>query len=102
MKLGETVTQAVLTDWRTAPIDERLKAMLGFLEKLTLNPEGIGPDDMAPVRAAGVTDDGAREAIMVCVAFSMIVRMADSLNFTHRTPEEVAKDAGFLVRFGYS
>ena len=39
---------------------------------------------------------------MVCVAFSMIVRIADSLDFTQRKPEEVAKDAGFLSRFGYS
>ena len=30
--------EAVERDWRTAPVDERLRATLGFLEKLTLRP----------------------------------------------------------------
>jgi len=32
---------AVLEDWRTAAIPERLRAVLGFLEKLTLHPQQV-------------------------------------------------------------
>jgi hypothetical protein len=32
------VTQAVYRDWRTAPVGEKLRAALGFIEKLTLRP----------------------------------------------------------------
>ena len=42
---GEEVWRAVEADWRTAPIDERLRAMLGFIEKLTLRPDELGPAD---------------------------------------------------------
>jgi hypothetical protein len=33
----------VLDDWRTAAINEKLRAMLGFLEKLTLSPNSVKP-----------------------------------------------------------
>src|ERR1043166_6569009 len=32
--------QPVLDDYRTAPIDEKLRAMLGLLETFTLRPDG--------------------------------------------------------------
>ena len=32
----------VLDDYRTAPIDEKLRAMLGLLETFTLRPDQIG------------------------------------------------------------
>ena len=33
----------VLDDYRTAPIDEKLRAMLGLLETFTLRPDELGP-----------------------------------------------------------
>ena len=53
---------AVLNDWRTAPIDAKLRAMLGFLEKLTLTPAEVGPADVAPLRAAGLSDAAIEDA----------------------------------------
>ena len=40
----------MLDDWRTAQVDDRLRATLGFLEKLTLSPEDVGSEDVAAVR----------------------------------------------------
>ena len=59
----------VLADWRRAPIEEPLRAMLGFLEKLALRPESVGPDDAAPLRAQGLADDAIAEAIHVSAGF---------------------------------
>ena len=67
-------------DWRTAPVDEKLRAMLGFIEKLTLRPDELGrrtPTQSAP----RVRDEAIVDAIHVAALFNMIVRMADSLNF---------------------
>ena len=36
--LGEALVQAVFEDWRTAPVAEPLRQMLGFLQKLSLTP----------------------------------------------------------------
>jgi alkylhydroperoxidase family enzyme len=53
----------VLENWRTAPVDERLRAMLGFIEKLTLNPLAVTPADVGPLREAGLSDDAIEDAI---------------------------------------
>ncbi len=73
--------QAVLADWRAADIDSRLRATLQFLEKLTLTPEVIGPEDVKTARAAGVSDPALRQAIYLCFIFSTMDRLADTLGF---------------------
>src|SRR5438067_13830001 len=79
--LGEEVWQAVVDDWRTAPLRPELAATLVFLEKLTLRPDELEPADADAVRAAGVADEALRDAAAVCSLFSMIVRLADSLGW---------------------
>jgi alkylhydroperoxidase family enzyme len=71
----------VLADWRSARIDEGLRATLGFLQKLTLDPTGVEAADVEEVRAAGVSDDALDDAIHVCVLFNIIDRIADALGF---------------------
>ncbi|MFL6193464.1 MAG: peroxidase [Thermoanaerobaculia bacterium] len=92
----ETV-RAVLADYRTAPVSERLRAMLGFLEKLTLRPAEVGPEDVAPLRAAGLTREEIEDAIHVCVLFNLINRIADSLGFEPQTEAGYAGSARRLL-----
>jgi alkylhydroperoxidase family enzyme len=99
--LGESLIQAVLDDWNTAPVDEKLRAMLGFLEKLTLFPDDVTPSDVDAVRAAGVQDEAIEDAIYVCAAFSMIDRIADALGFKIPGPKNMAKNAKILLDRGY-
>lgn len=99
--LGDELVKAVLEDWHTAPIGEKLRAMLGFLEKLTLAPGGIGRDDLSAVRAAGVSDAAVEDAIYVCAFFNIIDRVADSLGFMVPSPEEFARRAGRFLEEGY-
>lgn len=94
--------RAALEDWRTAPIDERLRATLGFLQRLTLDPEALGPGDVDAVRAAGVTDDALVDAIHVCTLFNVIDRIADALGFELPDPDYWERIApGFLAE-GYA
>src|SRR5258708_31311885 len=79
--LGEEVWQAVVDDWRTAPLRPELAATLVFLEKLTLRPDELEQADADAVRAVGVSDGALRDAATVCALFSMIVRLADSLGW---------------------
>jgi alkylhydroperoxidase family enzyme len=92
--------QAVLDDWYTAPIDEKLRAMLGFLEKLTLAPAEV--EDMIPLHAAGVSEQAARDAIDVCALFNIIDRIADSLGFSVPTPETFARTASNPMTHSYA
>jgi uncharacterized peroxidase-related enzyme len=93
--------EAVLADWRTAPIDPKLRATLGFLEKLTLSPADIRPADLAPLRAAGVSDEGIEDAIQVCALFNIYDRMADSLSFHLPGPDGYAASGRSLMQRGY-
>jgi uncharacterized peroxidase-related enzyme len=102
MSKGEdTVVAAVLEDYRTAPISEKLRAMLAFLEKLTLRPGEVSPDDVAPLRAVGLSDEEIEDAIEVCAHFNMINRVADSLGFARATPKGYAAGAKRLLTVGY-
>lgn len=95
------MTQAVLDDWRTAPIGEKLRATLGFLEKITLSPDEVRREDSALPRQAGVSDSALRDAVYVCALFNLIDRVADALDFAIPSPEEFSKGAKVLLRFGY-
>lgn len=79
--LGEALTQAVFDDWRTAPVSEPLRTVLGLIEKLTLHPDDVTADDIAAARSAGASDAQIEEAIHICGAFCMIVKLADTLGF---------------------
>ncbi|HUG41622.1 MAG TPA: hypothetical protein VMM12_14125 [Longimicrobiales bacterium] len=93
--------QAVLDDWRTAPVDGRLRAALGFLEKLTLEPHQVTAADVDPLRAAGLSDEAIEDAIHACVLFNIYDRMADTLEFDVPGPESFAQGATMLLKRGY-
>jgi alkylhydroperoxidase family enzyme len=91
----------VVTDWRTAPLDPKLRATLGFLEAMTLRPDTLGPEDAEAVRSAGVGDDALVDAIHVCALFNMITRLADALGWDVPAPESFAARAGHMLAGGY-
>ena len=91
----------MLDDWRTAPIDAKLRATLGFLEKLTLHPTEVRPADVAPVRAAGASDAAIEDAINVCVLFNIYDRLADALGWYLPGPEGYAASGRNLMKRGY-
>jgi len=95
------VVEAVLADWRTALIDAKLRATLGFLEKLTLTPADVGPADMVPLRAAGLSDAAIEDAIHACVLFNVYDRMADALKFHLPGPGGYAASGRSLMKRGY-
>ena len=66
----------MLDDYESAPIDERLRETLRFLETMTLAPERL---DASRALAAGVSPEALRDAAYVCAAFNLITRFADAL-----------------------
>ncbi len=91
----------VLADYRTAPIDARLKATLALLEKLTLTPAALTRDDLRAAREAGASRAALEDAITVCAAFCMIDRIADAVRFDVPDAKSFEVSAKSLLRFGY-
>lgn len=92
---------AVLADYHSAQLDERLRATLVFLEKLTLHPDEVGPADADLARRAGVSDEALEDAITVCAAFSAIVRMADALGWAVPSRDAFRRGGKELLKRGY-
>jgi uncharacterized peroxidase-related enzyme len=92
---------AAIENWRTAPLDARTRAMLAFLEKLTLQPDAIGAPDIAPLRAAGLSDAAIEDAIHVCTLFNVYDRLADSFAFHIPDAKGFAQSANMLLKRGY-
>ena len=94
--------KAVLDDYLTAPIDDKLRAMLGLLEILTLRPHQLAPSNIQVVLRTGVTREAIRDAFYVAYLFNVYDRLADTLGW--ELPEEgyYAKAGQFLLKKGYS
>jgi alkylhydroperoxidase family enzyme len=75
------LVKAALADYRTAPLREPVRATMAFLEKLTLQPKSVTAADADAARAAGVSDQGLKDAVYVCALFCIIDRIADALGF---------------------
>ena len=92
----------ILADYRTAPIDAPLRAMLGLLETFTLDPERLGPDDVRAVLAAGVTREAVRDAFYVAFLFNTYDRLADTLGWELPDERYYPKSGRFLLKKGYA
>jgi len=92
---------AVLEDWRTAPVNEKVRSMLGFLEKITLSPGEVSSDDIATLRSAGLSKRAIEEALYVCFLFNLIDRLADAFDFHLPTAEGYRRNGRVLYTLGY-
>lgn len=102
MGLGdEQLVSAVLNDWRNAPVNEKVRSALEFLEKLTLSPEMVEASDINVMRAVGINDRGIEEVIYVCFLFNVMDRLADAFGFEIPTPEQAKRNGRALYKQGY-
>jgi len=97
----EALVRAVLSDPETAPIDERLRATLRFLRKLTLDPTAVGGEDVRALHASGVEDAAIEEAVYVTTMFNVIDRLADAFDFRPNDAKGLRWVARVLLRAGY-
>jgi alkylhydroperoxidase family enzyme len=63
------MVDAVLADYRTAPIDPKLKALLALVDKTARKSVSVTSNDVARARAAGWSDEALYDAITVCALF---------------------------------
>lgn len=91
----------MLADYRTAPIGEKLRATLAFLEQVTLHPEQVTPAAAEAALATGLTKQALVDALNVLFLFNIYDRLADALGWEISTPEEFQAAGRFLLKRGY-
>lgn len=70
--------EAVLEDFRTAPISDREKALFAFVEKMNRESARLSQDDVAAVVDSGWTEEAVYDAITVCALFSFFNKWIDA------------------------
>jgi alkylhydroperoxidase family enzyme len=91
----------VLDDYRTAPIDGKLRAMLALLETFTLQPDGLNASRVRDVLACGVSREAIRDAFYVAFLFNTYDRLADTLGWELPDARYYPKAGRFLLKKGY-
>jgi len=71
----------VLDDYATAPVDDRLRATLGLLRKMTLDHEHLEAEDVRAVLRAGVSPAAIQDALEVAFLFNVYDRLADAMGW---------------------
>ena len=93
---------AVVADWRTAPLRPELRAALAFIEVLTQRPEELTEADADAAYAAGVSREALRDAATVSSLFNMITRLADALGWDVPSWDRTLARAPAMLEGGYS
>jgi alkylhydroperoxidase family enzyme len=70
--------QAVLADFRTAPISDAEKILFAFVEKVNHDSPSVNENDIQALHEAGWSDEAVYDAIMVCGLFNFYNRWVDA------------------------
>ena len=99
--MGNAKVDAVIADITTAPIDEKLRATLVFLEKVTREHDAVGAKDVEALFALGVTRAQVKDALGVAWCFNVITRLADTFKFEVGPQAAFDASAKSLLTRGY-
>ena len=76
---------AVIADYRTADMSDKLRALLDWVVMLTLHPSKNTESNVLSLRNAGWTDEEISSACFVASYFNFINRVADGLGVDHES-----------------
>jgi alkylhydroperoxidase family enzyme len=99
--LGRQAVDAAMRDWRSAPLDGRIRATMEFLAKLTHEPGTVNAADARAVLDAGVSAGALLHAIRVAALFNLIVRVVDALGVEALPEDQAERGAAFVLNRGY-
>lgn len=95
------LVDAVLQDYRTAPIGDREKALFAFVEKMNRDSSRLRKEDLEELKAAGWSEEALYDAITVCALFNFYNKWIDAAGVGDMTPAAYAVSGERLAAFGY-
>jgi uncharacterized peroxidase-related enzyme len=79
VEVDEQLVRAIQEDYENAPLEDRDRAMLDYVGKVTLRAIAIGPQDHDRLRAHGFDDRAILQITLIAAWFNYINRVADAL-----------------------
>jgi uncharacterized peroxidase-related enzyme len=99
---NEALVKQVKTDFTTADIIPKLKALLTIARKVQEDGKLVTPADVAAARREGATDIEIHDTVLIAAAFCMYNRYVDGLGTYQPEDEEFYRERGPRVtRDGY-
>ena len=95
------LVDAVLRDYRTAPISDREKALFAFIEKVNRESSRLTMEDVEEVKAAGWSEEALYDAITVCALFNFYNKWIDATGVSDMSADAYAGSGERLATFGY-
>lgn len=73
------VVEAVRTDPSTAPVSEKMRALLAIAARVQRGGRSVSDEEVAAARAEGATDQEIHDTVLIAAAFCMYNRYVDGL-----------------------
>jgi uncharacterized peroxidase-related enzyme len=100
---GDDVVEAVCSDYKTAPISNKLKALLAIAEQVQIDGKRVTGDLVAKARAEGASDLDIHDTVLIAAAFCMYNRYVDGLaTWQPRDPGMYVEMGKRMATQGYS
>lgn len=102
--LGESsTTQKVKLNITTAPVSEKMKALLKIASKVTDNSKSVSKEDIDEARAKGASEIEIHDTVLIAALFCFYNRYVDGLAATVPANTNYYNDlANRLVNHGYT
>lgn len=98
---GNTI-QCLVIDSESAPVSDKMKALLQIAEKVQKSGRDVQPGDIKSARQAGATDEDVHDTVLISAAFCMYNRYVDGLGTSEPEDRNEYHDMGErLARIGY-
>lgn len=99
---GSEIVQQVKTDFATAPVTPKLKALLTIAGKVRQDGKLVTAADVEAARAQGATDREIHDTVLIAAAFCMFNRYVDGLGtWQPRDPSLYVEMGKTLAEQGY-
>jgi len=99
---NKELVKQVQQDFRSAPVSDKMKALLNIAAKVQKSGREVSDDDIADARDEGATDQEIHDTVLIAAAFCMYNRYVDGLGTFAPDNEEVYDDhAKELAEDGY-
>jgi len=98
---SEDLVRSVLSDLEASPLEEKDKAMLRFVTKMTRDLPDVTAEDVERVRAAGWDDEAIYYAITTCALFNFYNRWITATGVAEMSEEAHRLQGQHLARHGY-
>lgn len=99
---AEQTVDLVLADYHSAPISDKLKALLNIAGKVQTDARTVGEADVAQARSFGANDRDIHDTVLIAAAFCMFNRYVDGLGtLTPSDPVEYRQMGERMGSTGY-